>query len=163
MIPFKKCQHCDLELRGEVDPRTADENVHVLMNRHMISEHKDKLFLCPRRAESHLSSLAGEGDYWDVMPNGDRTCSYCGSLSEDDFVDIMQSYVDGVEGFSFERSTKSYKTYAKRPGVSNAGSGGIKFYHMHVDKDHPKIQERMELFRKAVEKSREEFKKRWGK
>ena len=69
---------------------------------------------------------------WRAEPDGSRTCSYCGSLHADDFVEIMEQYAAGVEGYRFSTTTKGYKAYGNRPGVANASQGGIKFYADHL-------------------------------
>ena len=100
---------------------------------------------------------------WNVRPNGDRTCSYCGSLHPDDFLDIMQRYAAGEEGYSFSLTDKSYKVYAKRANVTNALDGGIKFYGAHaVAEDHPDRAAHEAAWNAAVIKHREEMRTRWG-
>ena len=59
----------------------------------------------------------------------------CGSLHPDDFVDIMHRFANGEEGYYFSTTTKNYKLYGHRPGTTNAGEGGIKFYSEHLPKD----------------------------
>jgi hypothetical protein len=100
-------------------------------------------------------------DEWRTEPDGTRTCSFCGSLHEDDFIDILEHYVAGDEGYHFDPSTKGYKRYAHRPGVSNAGQGGIKFYGWHVDPKHPDHAKRTDLHAKAVEKFSRDMEALW--
>ncbi len=72
-------------------------------------------------------------DTWNIGQDGNRTCSYCGSIHFDDFVAIYQkSLTDGCYGI--EGSTKCYKYYLRQPGVRNAGEGAIKFYTAHLPK-----------------------------
>lgn len=89
---------------------------------------------CPRGpgADSPFKAPMNGEMTWRTEPNGDRCCSYCGSLHPDDFLDIMQRYAAGEEGYHFDLTTKSYKVYARRPGVQNASQGGIKFYGHHA-------------------------------
>ena len=100
---------------------------------------------------------------WETRPNGDRTCSYCGSLHPDDFLDIMRRYAAGEAGYSFSLTTKSYKAYASRAGVQNASQGGIKFYGHHaVPEGDPKRAEHEAAWNAAVAKYREDMESRWG-
>jgi hypothetical protein len=71
-------------------------------------------------------------DRWRIKANGDRTCSFCGSLHPEDFAAIAEAYAKGEPGVHFDTTTKSYKRYASRAGVQNASHGGIKFYAAHV-------------------------------
>lgn len=77
--------------------------------------------------------LAGVPDHWNIMPNGDRTCSFCGSMHLADFEKFCRSVIDGTapEGSRVEGTTKSYKVYVCRPDVRNAHDGAIKFYADH--------------------------------
>lgn len=106
-------------------------------------------FVCPSRAGGVHPAFKDTKDYWRKEVNGDRCCSYCGSLSEEDFFDILTHYVAGDPGYKFDPSTKGYKSYANRPGVANASVGGIKFYHDHVNKDHPDFAKRGAVYQAA--------------
>src|SRR5688572_23409896 len=114
--------------------------------------HKEPSFNCGRRAEGPGMPPAEEIlDGWNIAPNGDKTCSYCGSLSEEDFIDILEKYSAGEPGYHFETTTKGYKWYAQRPGVKNASEGGIKFYSAHIQNDDPiKGEHNLEVYSKAV-------------
>lgn len=58
----------------------------------------------------------------------------------------MWRYAQREEGYHFSTTTKGhYKYYGNRPGVRNAGDGGIKFYGVHL----PESQE--DEFRAAIE------------
>ena len=112
---------------------------------------------CPDRAGLPVGPLneADGVDQWRDMPDGTRTCSFCGSLHEDDFIDIVKRYLDGEAGYKFDYTTKNYKFYANRPGVKNASDGGIKFYISHVDRtDSVALADRAALVARAVEKAR---------
>lgn len=77
----------------------------------------------------------GKGDdSWRSEPNGDRTCSFCGSLHPDDAIKHLKRYVEtgGKEG-RFSTTSKTYKVYVNGPNVKNAAEGGIKFYVWHAD------------------------------
>lgn len=125
--------------------------------------HKEPTFNCGRRAENGPMPPAEEvRDGWNIEPNGDKTCSYCGSLSEEDFQDILKRYAAGEEGYHFEPTEKGYKWYAQRPGVKNASEGGIKFYSPHVDlvdKDGT-LPERERVYREAMETYRKNLRER---
>jgi len=66
-------------------------------------------------------------DVWNKMPNGDRCCSFCGSLHPMDVIDIAKKF--GVN--AIQTTTKSYKWYIHRDNVRNALEGGIKYYRHH--------------------------------
>lgn len=66
-------------------------------------------------------------DHWKVLPNGDKICSYCGSLHPMSVIEIIKKHGFGV----IERSDKSYKWYITRREVGNAMEGGIKYYRQH--------------------------------
>lgn len=82
---------------------------------------------------------------WRRQKDDTLTCSYCGSLHPDDFMTIMDSYIQGLEGFAFSTTTKGYKLYGHRPGTSNAGDGGIKFYSDHLPEDRDEFLALLEL------------------
>lgn len=95
-------------------------------------------------------------DTWDWMPDGNRTCSFCGSIHPDDLMAICKKALTD-ERYSVEGTTKSYKVYLRQPGVRNASEGAIKFYMHHAPKD-PAEGDRL-LFAKAVKLSRDRFAK----
>ncbi len=86
---------------------------------------------------------SGSGlDYWQRFKrNGDRVCSYCGSLHPEDFLRFVHEAAvapEGTEGGEvplIEPSDKGYKIYVRRVGVRNAHEGGIKFYTQHLPRD----------------------------
>lgn len=98
----------------------------------IVAQRRRGKFICPEHEQqrSPLRDLAPNGDAWLKHTNGDRVCSYCGSLHPDDFVEIIRLKAEG-KGGHLGRSDKGYKWYANRAGVSNAGDGGIKFYTWH--------------------------------
>lgn len=88
-------------------------------------------FRCGSRDSNPIADCQFPGpDVWLQHKNGDRVCSFCGSLHPDDFVEIIRLKADG-QGGDVHRSDKGYKWYAQRAGVTNAMNGGIKFYTWH--------------------------------
>lgn len=85
----------------------------------------------------------------------DRCCSYCGSLHEDEFFEVLKGYVEVKPGYRFDLTTKSYKRYASRPGVSNASEGGIKFYMWHLSAE--STEEQKALYGAAVKRHKDEM------
>lgn len=83
---------------------------------------------CPR-SYGHPFTDRDVDHTWDKEKNGDHTCSFCGSWKTDEFLKFCK---ESETGF-LEVSDKKYKIYVKRPGISNAGEGPIKFYTMHLD------------------------------
>ena len=86
-------------------------------------------FNCPRRGESFRQTAEGElADHWrDNAHNtegGKHSCSYCGSIHPDEF---MQAVRDGVE---IGPTDKSYKAYMKGKGFDHA-----KFYFQHLSRE----------------------------
>ncbi len=72
-------------------------------------------------------------DTWRIEPNGDRTCSFCGSMHFDDFEKAVDLCLEDVSKCRIEWATgKNYKLYAWRPNIRNATQGGIKFYVWHT-------------------------------
>jgi hypothetical protein len=99
-------------------------------------------FMCRRRDESFIGSSFPGPDHWNKFKsNGDRVCSYCGSLHWEDMLRLVHEAAIAPEDadyrstVSIEPSDKSYKVYVHQPGVHNAMEGGIKFYMQHVPRD----------------------------
>lgn len=154
----RRCGHCNFHaLTSDNSPGKTNAFWQVI--RHVNEAHPEQTFLCPRRIEGGVGArlMDGHRDIWNVEPNGDKTCSYCGSLSEADFYQILESYVAGKVGYRFTTTDKGYKVYAQRPGVRNAGDGGIKFYLQHVDVNHPEFAKLSKLFDQAKAREREQF------
>lgn len=83
---------------------------------------------CPSRIQDGRIEHEKENpDYWRVLANGDKTCSYCGSLHVDSVLKIVREYGVSV----IEPTDKQYKWYISRSNVTNAGQGGIKYYRYH--------------------------------
>lgn len=89
---------------------------------------------CGSRDQNPMADRASPGDdEWVKCTNGDRTCSYCGSLHPDDFKRILEKAADPSDDTFAERATgKNYKIYVNQPGISDAFAGGIKFYTWHL-------------------------------
>lgn len=99
-------------------------------------------------------------DTWDRGPDGNRTCSYCGSLHPEDFFALVKAAADagpdaGDDVPSIDPSDKGYKVYVRQKGVRNASEGGIKFYTQHLPRPVP--VERNAEYSKAVQASRVRF------
>lgn len=104
---------------------------------------------CGRRRENGMDQAnapfngSGPGlDRWQKFKrNGNRVCSYCGSLHPDDLFDLVKASAEAPETAPFdsvveiEPSDKGYKIYIRQPGVRNAMEGGIKFYTQHLPRD----------------------------
>ena len=91
---------------------------------------------CPRRAGGGAGSFFPGPDYWQVHYNGDRVCSYCGSLDPKQFLAICRQIVlDGDTSRASIEFCKGYKFYVTRPGIRNASEGAIKFYTPHFTDD----------------------------
>lgn len=86
--------------------------------------------LCPRRREGLVPSFAPDVDHYEFghglisQTHAVKSCSYCGSMNPDDFV---QAVIDGVP---YHWSDKRYKVYVTLP------SGEAKFYTMHLTDEH---------------------------
>ncbi len=90
----------------------------------------------------HYFDREGKKDYWErFKTNGNRVCSYCGSLHPEDFLALVKQCANEQEDATYqssiriEPSDKSYKIYVHQPGVRNAHEGGIKFYTQHLPRD----------------------------
>ena len=115
---------------------------------------------CPRRSEG-LEITPGPDHWQRFKSNGNRVCSYCGSLHPDDFFAIVKTVADAGPNAdwqpvpSIEPSDKSYKIYVRQPSVRNAHEGGIKFYTMHLPEK--VIDEQQDDYQKAVSSSAQRF------
>jgi hypothetical protein len=99
-------------------------------------------------------------DTWDYGPDGNRTCSYCGSIHPDDLMAICRKTLTD-DRYGIEGTTKSYKVYVRQPGVRNAGEGAIKFYMQHAPKN-PRAEDQ-QLFADACRISSERFMAQFAK
>jgi hypothetical protein len=109
-------------------------------------------------------------DHWNKFKsNGDRVCSYCGSLHWDDFTALVKQSSEASEDVDYksvveiEPSDKGYKIYVHQRGVRNASEGGIKFYTQHIPRDENGefiiTKEQNEEFARAVKASKKRFNK----
>ena len=130
---------------------------------------------CGRRNEHDMVSgpFLGVGtglDRWQrFKTNGQRVCSYCGSLHPDDFFEMVRASAEAPEDAEFhsvveiEQSDKNYKIYVHATGIRNAHEGGIKFYTHHLPRDEagkvdiPEIKQTE--FKEAKRRSNERFKR----
>lgn len=100
---------------------------------------------CGRRGDLYPGGLAvhvdraEQQDRWlRFKSNGNRVCSYCGSLHPEDLFALVKASANAAEDAPYrdvveiEQSDKSYKLYVQQPGVRNAMEGGIKFYVQHL-------------------------------
>lgn len=98
---------------------------------------------CGQRSESFALGAHEVGtDRWlRFKSNGNRVCSYCGSLHPEDMFALVRESANAPSDARFgsvveiEPSTKAYKIYVQQPGVRNAMEGGIKFYTHHLPRD----------------------------
>lgn len=127
---------------------------------------------CPRRDESPLGDrISPATDHWQKFKsNGDRVCSFCGSLHPDDMFRLVKASAEGSADadyhsvVSIEPSDKGYKVYVHQPGVRNASEGGIKFYMQHLPRNDDGslavTPEQNAEYSRAVKASRKRF-ERW--
>lgn len=105
------------------------------------------------------SAMCGGYKYpsiWYRGPDGFRTCSACGSLHFEDFMEIChRANVD--HRYRVEGSTKCYKVYVKQPGVRNASEGAIKFYTDHLPQGRKLTDEEQEIYAHAIRISTKHF------
>lgn len=101
-------------------------------------------------------------DFWQKFKsNGDRVCSFCGSLHPDDFLTLMADAAKVESDVQLTVTDKRYKYYINRPGVKNAYDGGIKFYTWHLTG--PLTEEQQRVYQQAVQNSRDRFEKTYKK
>lgn len=93
---------------------------------------------------------------WDWGPDGNRTCSHCGSVHPDDLMAICRKTIVD-ERYGVEGTSKGYKVYVRQPGVRNASEGAIKFYMWHAPE---KVSDAdQQLFKNAKRITSERFDK----
>ena len=109
---------------------------------------------CGRREEMpYIPKGIPEFDTWRKLPNGDRTCSFCGSLHHDDFLRLARDAADPTKPVWVEKATgKNYKYYVHQKDVENAMVGGIKFYTQHTP-DQAWVDEINAIFKDTIEQS----------
>lgn len=92
----------------------------------------DETVRCPRRDESPNPDAYPGPDTFEAnhgLVSQARGCSYCGSMSPDEFMEAVRS------GAELGPTDKNYKVYIKLPG------GEAKFYFQHLAE-----AQRMEFF-----------------
>ncbi len=115
-------------------------------------------FICPDRIAQGRAVWGGPQDGWRVHPNGDKTCTWCGSMSPEGFAAILCEAADVSKQTRIEMSLKSYKVYIHRPAVPNAAGGAIKFYTWHLPPDGTDERRSIdELWNQAHESSQRKF------
>lgn len=132
---------------------------------------------CGRRYDTYPGGMpvhhdrAEHLDHWQrFKSNGNRVCSYCGSLHPDDMFALVKASADAPDDADYrsvveiERSDKGYKIYVQQPGVRNAMEGGIKFYIQHLPRsdDGTRVlvtDEQQADFARAVARSKARFDK----
>lgn len=87
----------------------------------------DEPLLCP----SVAGGTEALPDGWRIEPNGERSCSYCGSMHPDDLMAFLNS-VDGVSRW-IDLNDNKHKVYIHRPEVESAKEGPIKYYIIHSE------------------------------
>lgn len=129
---------------------------------------------CGRRLDQYAPGVLVHGkliehqDCWQKFKaNGNRVCSYCGSLHPEDMFELVKACADAPEDAPYnsvpevEPSDKAYKIYVHQPGVRNAHEGGIKFYTQHLPRNaEGKIdisEERQDEYRRAVKATQIRF------
>jgi hypothetical protein len=115
----------------------------------------------------HQDREPGQDRWEKLKKNGDRVCSFCGSLHPDDFFALVKATADAGPEADYssvpriEPSDKSYKVYVHRPGVRNAMEGGIKFYMQHLPRtEDGKIavtEAQQDEYKRAVKATTERF------
>ena len=75
-------------------------------------------------------------DFWFKKKNGDLVCSYCGSTSAEDVLEIAEIINESVYPSGYRILKRdSYLFYVFQLGLKNASHGGIKFNMDHAPLD----------------------------
>jgi hypothetical protein len=172
MAAYLICQRCLCSRSGDVlgAPCRTEGCDGVIEAQPAFSTLVDVLpepMICPRRNEVPIE-YTPKPDHWKKFKsNGDRVCSFCGSLHPDDFFALVKmcAGIPAEAAFNsiveIELSDKRYKIYVKRPSVRNAVEGGIKFYTQHLPRDsdiNPAVSdEQQKEFKRAVQGSQARF------
>lgn len=98
---FKWGADADSGLGIQAAGKTCGENAYWKLQGHMVAEHPEALFVCPRAGES-FGPLSKTPAFWEA----DDTCSYCGSLKPEILLKAIE------EGTALLGATdKNYKLY----------------------------------------------------
>ena len=133
------------------------------MSEHTLPQRPAKEYRCP----DHIHGIQEDiKDEWRKRGH-DTVCSYCGSMSWEDFKRCMREALDPETSTTIEPSMKGYKIYVHRKEVPHAGeAGSIKFYTWHIPESKT-VPEENELHRlthdvyvRAVQASNEKIRKR---
>ena len=120
---YAQCPICQEVFRRDGTGETLEEkNAYWALKAHMTAAHDDAMFWCPRQAESRLTTPGSKGAFWKT----DGTCSYCGSLSPDQFFAAIEA------GAEVGPTDKNYKAYVSGEGTPRT-DGAAKFYYQHLD------------------------------
>jgi hypothetical protein len=111
-----QCPTCKLVLKGEANPRTVAENAYVQLLAHFRNVHAGTGHTCGRRIEGF--GFADDVPDSDFFRSDDNTCSYCGSISAEEFFKRVDA------GEEITPTDKSYKAYI--------GNDNTKFYFQHL-------------------------------
>lgn len=104
--------------------------VKVCISAYMPEQLLEQYHTCPRRSEAPYNIAPHDLDQWKLI-NGEKICTYCGSLHPETVIEMVEKLGAGI----LEQSTKEYKWYVNRKNVPNASFGGIKFYTMHFSRE----------------------------
>lgn len=126
---------------------------------------------CRRRFDAYPGGIAVHSDQregqdrWEKFKtNGQRVCSFCGSLHPQDFFALVEQAAttdrdaDYHSTVNIDHSDKAYKVYVHQPGIRNAMEGGIKFYKQHLY-GFEVSEEHQRLFKTALQLSTARFEK----
>ncbi len=91
-------------------------------------------FMCPLRHQDLVAHFRFPGpDQWRQEPNGDYTCSYCGGMHPEQFLNFCKEVVESTDlKVRIEYIGYKGKFYVERPTVRNAGEGAIKARILHI-------------------------------
>jgi len=94
-------------------------------------ESEVEAFLCGGRPYASSTKPLPNYDIWTTRPNGDRTCSLCGSLHPDDFKRILTEAAD-IRSFTWiDASRDGLMWPVHRPDILNGAMGGLRFFNWH--------------------------------
>ncbi len=146
-MEFLHCKKCLTsrtgdELGAPCKTKGCDGIIEKQPEFHTLVDRQPETFMCNRRAENAGLRMSPGPDYWNKFKtNGNRVCSYCGSLHWEDMLALVKQAADASldapygSVIEIEPSDKNYKVYVHQPGVRNAHEGGIKFYMQHVPRN----------------------------